>query len=192
MQSHPNMTLEAELGSLPTMAISRLRERWHELFNRAPPKAFGPDLLRRSLAQRVQEKAFGGLRPAACRELERAIRALERNSSGRIEVPRRIKAGAVLIWEWKGASHRVTVLDQGFAYERETYASLSEIAREITGTRWNGPRFFGLRVIEPASPNGRPGDYSLAETAGRPPGRSRKPAKSIIRGSRLPDAPHGL
>jgi hypothetical protein len=59
--------------------------------------------------------------------------------------PRRIKPGAVLVRDWKGQSHRVIVLDQGFGYHDKTYTSLSEIARAITGTRWNGPRFFGLR-----------------------------------------------
>ena len=65
---------------------------------------------------------------------------------GKIVLPRRIKPGAILVRQWKGASHRVTVLEGGFAYEGKSYESLSEIARSITGTRWNGPRFFGLRT----------------------------------------------
>ena len=64
---------------------------------------------------------------------------------GKLVLPRRIKPGAILVREWKGKSHRVTVLPDGFAYEGETFRSLSEIARRITGGRWNGPRFFGLR-----------------------------------------------
>ena len=69
----------------------------------------------------------------------------------RAALPRRIKPGSVLVRDWKGNSHRVTVLDHGFAYHGKTYASLSEIARPITGTRWNGPRFFGLRGDKAAS-----------------------------------------
>jgi len=66
-------------------------------------------------------------------------------NNGRIVVPRRIKPGAVLVREWKGKSHRITVTEGGFAFEGRPYESLSEIARMITGTRWSGPRFFGLR-----------------------------------------------
>ena len=66
-------------------------------------------------------------------------------TNGKIFVPRRIKPGAVLVRQWKGKSHRIMVLDDGFAFEGKPYDSLSEIARRITGTRWNGPRFFGLR-----------------------------------------------
>src|ERR1700676_4225921 len=65
--------------------------------------------------------------------------------NGRIVLPRRIKPGSVLVREWKGKSHRVTVLADGFVYDGDTYGHLSEIAVLITGTRWNGPRFFGLR-----------------------------------------------
>jgi hypothetical protein len=65
--------------------------------------------------------------------------------NGKIVLPRRIKPGSVLVREWKGKSHRVMVLAEGFAYDGETYSNLSEIAVLITGTRWNGPRFFGLR-----------------------------------------------
>jgi Protein of unknown function (DUF2924) len=67
-------------------------------------------------------------------------------NNGRIVLPRRIKQGAVLIREWKGERHQVTVLDDGFAYQGRPYESLSQIARLITGTRWSGPKFFGLRA----------------------------------------------
>jgi hypothetical protein len=72
--------------------------------------------------------------------------ALAKNPGARIALPRRIKPGSVLLREWNGKSHRVTVLARGFDYDARVYASLSEIARAITGTRWNGPRFFGLRA----------------------------------------------
>ena len=65
--------------------------------------------------------------------------------SGRLELPRRIKPGSELVRTWKGKSYRVMVMADGFAYDGKTFASLSEIATVITGTRWNGPRFFGLR-----------------------------------------------
>jgi hypothetical protein len=89
---------------------------------------------------------------------------------GKIVLPRRIKPGSVLVREWKGKSHRVMVLADGFAYDGETYGNLSEIAVLITGTRWNGPRFFGLRSKtqesdEPAGPGRSDGAKRNAEAA---------------------------
>ncbi len=137
--------VEAELDRLPTMPIANLRLRYRELFRADPPKAFGPDLLRRSIAHRIQEKAYGGLSASARRLLDQLVKTAMAKPNGRLELPRRIKPGSELIRMWNGKSHRVTVITDGFAYAGETFASLSEIATEITGTRWNGPRFFGLR-----------------------------------------------
>jgi hypothetical protein len=135
----------SELAQLAHASIATLRARWRIEFRCGPPPAFGPDLLRRSLAYKLQEDAFGKLRAATQRELDRLIAHYEKNPRGRFVAPRRIKPGAVLVRDWKGKSHRVIVLDHGFGYNDKTYTSLSEIARAITGTRWNGPRFFGLR-----------------------------------------------
>jgi hypothetical protein len=144
MQVGSNPDVEAELDSLPSMPIVELRARWRAQYKSEPPKACGPDLLRRSIAHRIQEDAYGGLDRATARLLQQ-LKTQMRTTPGKIVLPRRIKAGAVLVRKWKGHSHRVTVLDEGFAYEGKTYDSLSVIARQITGTRWNGPRFFGLR-----------------------------------------------
>src|ERR1700712_1598078 len=73
------------------------------------------------------------------------MKAFAAKPGGKIVLPRRIKPGSVLVREWKGRSHRVMVLADGFAYDGKTFGNLSEIAVLITGTRWNGPRFFGLR-----------------------------------------------
>ena len=148
MQSLTNADIQEQLEQLPRCSIKALREQWHSIFKTKPPTAFGPDLLRRSIAQKLQEDAYGGLSPSIQRELDRTTRSMERASNGRIDLPRRIKPGSVLIRDWKGQAHRVTVRDQGFGYDGATYTSLSEIARQITGTRWNGPRFFGLRPID--------------------------------------------
>ncbi len=137
--------VEAELNLLPMQTVATLRRRYRELYRKEPPLAFGPDLLRRTIAHRLQEKAFGGLPSSVSGELDRLIKAISKTLSGRIELPRRIKSGAVLIREWNGKTYRVAVIDDGFNYDERKYASLSEIAREITGARWNGPRFFGLR-----------------------------------------------
>src|SRR5437763_1947515 len=136
--------VEAELDRLAVMPIAKLRIQYRELFRIDPPKAFGPDLLRRSVAHRIQEKAYGCLPRPTQRLLDQMIKAFSAKPDGKIVLPRRIKPGSVLVRQWKGKSHRVTVLADSFAYEGETYASLSEIAGRITGTNCNGPRFFGL------------------------------------------------
>jgi hypothetical protein len=137
--------VEAELGRLAVMPIAQLRLRYRELFRADPPKAFGPDLLRRSVAHRIQEKAYGGLSRSTQRLLDQMMKAFAAKPTGKIVLRRRIKPGSVLVREWKGRSHRVMVLAEGFAYDGKTFGNLSEIAGLITGTRWNGPRFFGLR-----------------------------------------------
>ncbi len=137
--------VEAELDWLPTMPIAGLRKRYLELYRIEPPNAFGPDLLRRSIAHRIQAKAYGELSTPTRRMLDRLVKAAMAKPNGRLELPRRMKPGSELIRTWKGRSYRVTVMADGFAYNGKTFASLSEIASKITGTNWNGPRFFGLR-----------------------------------------------
>jgi hypothetical protein len=162
--------IEAELHQLTRMPIAQLRLRYAQVFRNDPPKAFGPDLLRRSIAHRIQEKAYGSLSRPAQRLLDQMIKAYAAKPGGRIVLPRRIKPGSVLVREWKGKSHRVMVLAKGFAYDSETYSNLSEIAVLITGTRWNGPRFFGLRSKAeesslPAPPDRSHGPKRKAEAA---------------------------
>ena len=136
--------IEAEVERLRSMPIVELRALWRAKFKSEPPKAFGPDLLRHSIAYKIQEDAYGGLDRATTRLLKQLMEQFAK-SNGRIVLPRRIKPGAVLIREWKGERHQVTVLEDGFAYRGKPYESLSKIARLITGTHWNGPKFFGLR-----------------------------------------------
>ena len=137
--------IEAEIERLRSMPIVELRALWRATFKSASSPAFGPDLLRRSIAQKIQEDAYGGLDRATARLLNQLI-AQYAKTPGKIVLPRRIKPGAILVREWKGTSHRVTVAESGFVYQGHPYKNLSEIARLITGTRWNGPRFFGLRT----------------------------------------------
>ena len=151
MPVHVDPRIEAEVDRLRSMRIKELRALWRAKFKSEPPRAFGPDLLRRSIAYRIQEAAYGGLDPATARLLKQLM-AQYAKMPGKIVMPRRIKPGAILVREWKGESHRVTVLQDGFAYQGQTYDSLSVIARLITGTRWNGPRFFGLRTDKEPQP----------------------------------------
>ncbi|TAK47206.1 MAG: DUF2924 domain-containing protein [Xanthobacteraceae bacterium] len=160
----PRPDIEAELAGLPALPIVQLRARYRELFQAKPPQAFGPDLLRRTIAYRIQEKAYGGLSKKTQHLLNRLVKDYRAKPNSRIELPRRVKPGSVLVRDWKGRSHRVMVEDQGFTYAGQTYASLSEIARFITGTNWNGPRFFGLRANNAAAQE--PAE-TLPPTAGR-------------------------
>jgi hypothetical protein len=137
--------VEAELERLPKIAIVELRRRYRALFRIDPPKAFGPDLLRRSIAHRIQERAYGGLSRNHQRLLDQLVRAAQAKPNGRLELARRIKPGSELVRTWNRRTYRVVVMEKGFAWEGKTYSSLSEIAFGITGTKWNGPRFFGLR-----------------------------------------------
>jgi hypothetical protein len=162
----PDSELEATLSELSCARIRELRGRWRATFRSDPPKAFGPDLLRRGIAYRLQEQRYGGLSVSVRRQLNQLIKVLTKKSTGHIELPKHVKSGSVLMRLWKGKSHRVTVLDDGFAFEGRVYNSLSEIAREITGTRWNGPRFFGLRAAK------------LSEEAGESPKRCGRPPRS--------------
>jgi hypothetical protein len=144
-QGATGSAVETELDRLPNTSIAELRTRYRELFKTDPPKAFGPDLLRRSIAHRIQEQAYGGLPAPTRRLLDQLVKAAIAKPNGRLEFPRRIKPGSELVRTWKGRTYRVVVTANGFAYDGKTYAGLSEIASTITGTRWNGPRFFGLR-----------------------------------------------
>jgi Protein of unknown function (DUF2924) len=154
-----NPEVDNELGRLPKMPIAGLRKRYRELFRTEPPNAFGPDLLRRSIAHRIQERAYGGLQKITQRLLDQLIKAAAAKPNGRLELPRRIKPGSELVRTWNGKTYRVMVMADGFAHDGKTFSSLSEIASDITGTNWNGPRFFGLRsapmTSDRESANGR-------------------------------------
>jgi hypothetical protein len=146
--------VEAELERLLRMPIAELRSRYYELFRVEPPKAFGPDLLRRSIAHWIQERAYGGLSREHKRLLDQLVKAAQAKPNGRLELPRRIKPGSQLVRTWNRRTYRVMVMEKGFAWEGKTFSSLSEIAFEITGTKWNGPRFFGLRARPSRSQEG--------------------------------------
>jgi hypothetical protein len=151
--------VEAELDRLPNVPIVDLRNRYRELFRAEPPMAFGPDLLRRSIAHRIQERAYGGLSREHQRLLDQLVKAARAKPNGRLELPRRIKPGSELVRTWNRRTYRVVVMEKGFAWEGRSFSSLSEIAFEITGTKWNGPRFFGLRSSSSRSEGGhKPND----------------------------------
>ncbi|MEA2649904.1 MAG: hypothetical protein QOG61_2339 [Candidatus Binataceae bacterium] len=136
-------SLEQEVADLLSLETSELRGKWSALCGVDPPDRLGRTLLIRAIAYRLQEKALGGLKPSAQRILDRVCDEPRGSASGRI-TKTRINAGTVLIREWRGVRHRVTVLDRDVVYRGRRYQSLSEVARAITGSRWSGPLFFGL------------------------------------------------
>jgi hypothetical protein len=137
--------LYSELASLTALGPERLKERWRILYGTEPPPRISEDLLRRAIAYRLQEHTFGGLKPSTRRLLQRiAEDARPRSSSATSR--RKLSAGAVLIREWQGTSHQVTVLEDGVLFRGKRHRSLSEVARKITGNRWSGPLFFGLKA----------------------------------------------
>jgi hypothetical protein len=140
----PTLELEAELRHLSTASAVGLQRRYRTLFRTEPPAAFDPDLLRRSIAYRIQEKVYGGLPSDSRRLLSEMVKAAASKSVVSQELSRRIKAGCELVGIWKGRTCRVTVLKDGFAYEGKNFSSLSEITNSITGARCDGPQFFGL------------------------------------------------
>jgi hypothetical protein len=124
-----------------------LRIKWQRVY-REPPPPFAPDLLARGIAYRLQEKVYGKLLATTRREIGRLQRQYEKNGEVVTEACATAKPGTVLIREWKQEQHHVLILDEGYLYRDRRYTSLSQIATEITGVRWSGPRFFGLRQGE--------------------------------------------
>jgi hypothetical protein len=118
---------------------------WKQLFRRTASPQIRRGLLIQILAYRIQEQTYGGLSPATRRRLSELARKFKANPNAELSGVPRTKPGTRLIRDWRGQSHRVTVLDNGYEYAGKRYSSLSQVARLITGTRWSGPLFFGLR-----------------------------------------------
>ena len=132
--------------TLHTLNKSELLAAWTELIGERPSDKASRDLLLNALAWHIQERKHGGLRPAVKRRLESLASSYAQGKPPPALKPsRRLRPGITLIKEWRGKTFTVTAIDDGFAYLGKRYRSLSEIARVITGTRWNGPAFFGLR-----------------------------------------------
>jgi hypothetical protein len=146
-------SLAADLAGLAQASIKQLKEHWQILYGTKPPPRVSRELLTRAVAYRLQEKVLGGLRPSTRRLLERLADDCAARHPGRVVTIGKYGTGTVLIREWQGTSHRVRVADKGVVYGGKLYRSLSEVAREITGARWSGPLFFGLRTREKGTAN---------------------------------------
>ena len=135
-----NLSPDDELASLRRSSRKQLTDRWRELYKVAPPVAFTPDLLARGIAWRMQERAFGGLSSKARAMLvSRSERPRQRSSSRTT-----LRPGNRLVRRWRGRTYVVEVTEAGLIYDGVQHSSLSVIANKITGTRWSGPKFFGM------------------------------------------------
>ena len=139
-RSFDREAIEAEIDRVRSLGLDELRTLWRTTFRSSPPPAFTRDLVARFICWHVQEQALGGLDAETAKLLD----GLARGDQPGVERPRRLKPGTVLVREYQGERHTVTVVPGGYVWREATYASLSTIARAITGTTWNGPRFFGF------------------------------------------------
>ncbi len=144
-------SLEGEIVRIQAMKPDEVRALWKQNFKKDLPKALTCDLLVRTLCWSLQEKGLGGHTPATLKVLA----GYAKNGSGDAHGLRRLKPGTEIVREYQGQRHTVVITGQGFRWQDREYTSLTAIARLITGSNWNGPRFFGLR-----------------EGLGRPPGMS--------------------
>jgi hypothetical protein len=131
--------IEAEIDRIRSLGLDELRTLWRATFRSTVPPAFSKDLTARFICWHIQEQAFGGLDP----RIEKLLDGLGRGDKPTPD--RRLKPGTVLVREYAGKRYTVIVAPDGYIWRDTTYPSLSTVARSITGTAWNGPRFFGLR-----------------------------------------------
>ena len=139
--------LDVEIARVRDLDIAQVRSRWHAAFGRRPPPHLPRHLLFRILAYRLQADRFGDLDDASRRLLDHSDSPEKagQNAANLVRPIVDIRPGTSLSREWNGRLERVAVLAEGFAWNGKTYPSLSQVAFAITRTRWNGPRFFGLR-----------------------------------------------
>lgn len=135
-------TVLKQITALASMDMAALRATWKDLYKTEPPK-FNRINIERRLAYRIQEIAYGGLSQETKVKLVKMKRHME--AGVREKSPTTPPTGTVLVREYQGVEHRVSVLDDGFEYQGWRYSNLSLIARVITGTKWSGPLFFGLK-----------------------------------------------
>ena len=140
-----DQALTESLQSLTRLTPSELRALWPRWFDRLPPARLRRDLLVRALAYRMQARAHGGLTPATHKKLRVLAEAVKSRSTMNVGELPRLTPGTHVIREWRNERHQVTVEATGFVYRGQRYRTLSEIARHITGTRWSGPVFFGVK-----------------------------------------------
>jgi hypothetical protein len=161
MAGRRNERSREALSRLPQLDLGELRELWCRLFKSEAAPRLSRDLLVRAVAYRLQEVALGGPRLERQRQLREI--GLELQQTGRLRIRPRLKPGTRLMRERQGRSYEVLVLDDGFSWQGTPYRSLSAIARQITGTAWSGPLFFGLRSNRSATRSPSPASVPVGQ-----------------------------
>jgi hypothetical protein len=133
------------LARLSALTIFELRGEWRRFHRTPPPMRLSRDLLTRGITYKLQERAYGGLSTAIARKLERAAANPPGRGAAKPTPPISLKPGTRLVREWHGLTHTALIHADGIEWRGQRYRSLSVVARKITGARWSGPRFFGLR-----------------------------------------------
>ena len=146
--------LVREIEELQEASSAYLKERWRALYRSEPPRRMSRDLLIRALAYRIQEKALGGLKPSTRRLLTKVAADASARRPIRVTPEPSLKSGMVLLREWHGTQHQVIVREDGIVFKGQQYKSLSQVAYRITGTKWSGPLFFGLKANRQEQTNG--------------------------------------
>src|SRR6185312_8759523 len=149
----PRVSVDVEVARLRDLDLQGLKTRWEAMFGGKAAAHLPRHLLFRLLAHRLQAEHFGDLDPDSRRILDRcdSPEDASRRAADAARATKSLRPGTILGREWNGEMHRVAVLAEGFAWNGTTYPSLSKVAFAITGTRWNGPRFFGFRDRRPAT-----------------------------------------
>jgi len=142
--TNPDSDIKKEVDTLSSFNTGALKHKYLELYGVKSPKRLSREFLMQAIAYKLQEDSFGGMSRAHKRKLSALVRKFEKGEGISSPLKPLYKSGTRLIREWQGVSHSVTVMEKGFEYEGKQYNSLSAIAREITGARWSGPRFFGV------------------------------------------------
>ena len=137
---------EAKLISIEKLGLPELRAEWRRLYRKPPPHRLSRDLLIRGIAYKIQEADNGGLSKSTLRRLKILSDQSASGTGKKLERQATFKPGTKLLREWNGTTHEVQILADGFEWRGQTYASLSKIAKAITGAHWSGPRFFALRI----------------------------------------------
>ena len=148
MPHHGDVVIDLE--NLEHLSRAELRTLWAAVLAEKPSPSLGRDILALGIAYAWQERCFGGLSRPVAKELDRLLARALGDGNDRPELATKPlpRAGTILVREWQGTTHHVTVTDDGFLWNGKPHRSLSSIARAITGTTWNGPRFFGLRDVK--------------------------------------------
>ena len=141
MPHHSSHTVD----NLQTLDITSLRSQWRQTFKSTPPICARKEFLIRILAHAMQERTRKALSKSCAYALREFTQVKGSTDRSHAAIDTKLRPGARLVRRWGGANHEVMVMDRGFAYRGSAYASLSEVARRITGAHWSGPRFFGLQ-----------------------------------------------